>query len=347
MSAINTLLAKGVLPDALIRLGIRQRLAANLNKIVLPTAESQRAALLRHVADLRNSPVAIHTDDANRQHYEIPAQFYQLVLGPRLKYSCAWFESPLDPLAKAEERMLRLTCERAGLRDGDKILELGCGWGSLSLWMAEHYPNAQITAVSNSASQKEFIDGVGRARGFSNLTVRTANMIGYGGEGAGIFDRVVSVEMFEHMKNYAELMRRISTWLKPGGSLFVHIFTHRVAAYHYEVGDGEDWMARYFFTGGQMPSTDLLLYFQDDLRIREQWEVSGRHYELTSEAWLRNMDAHRPQILPLFAETYGPEEAVKWWNYWRVFFMACAELWGYRRGEEWQVSHYRFEKPNA
>lgn len=344
MSQINDLLARGALPDPVIRFGIRRRLADTLRQHVKSTAEAQQAAIMAHVAELRDSPVAIHTDEANEQHYEVPAAFYRYCLGPRFKYSSAWFDSPHDTLAEAEEKMLRLTCERAGLKDGQRILELGCGWGSLSLWMAEHYPNAEITVVSNSSSQKQHIDSVAKEKGFNNLTVRTANMIDYQGEGKGIFDRVVSVEMFEHMKNYAELMKRVAGWLKPGGSLFVHIFTHRVAAYHYEIQGEDDWMARYFFTGGQMPSDHLLLYFQDDLTIREHWNVSGRHYQLTSECWLKNMDEHRAEIMPLFESTYGADDAERWWHYWRVFFMACAELWGFRGGNEWIVSHYRFEK---
>jgi cyclopropane-fatty-acyl-phospholipid synthase len=344
MSIVNQILAQGVLPDALIRHGICRRLAETLATHVKSTEQEQQAAIARHVQELRDSPIAIETDAANEQHYEVPAAFYLYALGPRLKYSSAWFDSPRDTLAEAEEKMLRITCERAGLVDGQRVLELGCGWGSLSLWMAEHYPNSEITVVSNSASQKQHIDGQAARRGFNNLTVRTANMIHYDGEGDAVFDRVVSVEMFEHMKNYAELMRRIATWLKPGGNLFVHIFTHRVAAYHYEVESDDDWMAKYFFTGGQMPSHNLLSHFQDNLTLLQDWKVNGQHYQHTSNAWLANMDAHKADILPLFKETYGPENATRWWNYWRIFFMACAELWGYRQGEEWGVSHYLFKK---
>jgi cyclopropane-fatty-acyl-phospholipid synthase len=344
MSLINRILARGILPDALVRYGIRHRLAETLRTYVKSSEEAQRQAIADHVEELRNSSIAIETDAANTQHYEIPAAFYHYALGPRFKYSSAWYDTPQDTLAEAEEKMLRLTCERARLSDGQRILELGCGWGSLSLWMAEHYPNAQITVVSNSASQKEHIDAQAAERGFGNLTGRTANMIHYDGEGENVFDRVVSVEMFEHMKNYAELMRRISRWLKPDGQLFVHIFTHRVAAYHYEIENDDDWMAKYFFTGGQMPSHDLLLHFQDDLTICEQWKVNGQHYEHTSNAWLANMDRHKAEIMPLLNATYGPSESTRWWNYWRIFFMACAELWGYRNGEEWGVSHYLFGK---
>lgn len=344
MNTVNTLIARGTLPDSVIRFGIRRRLAKVLRQHVKSSPEAQKEAVLAHVASLKESPVAVATDEANQQHYEVPTAFYQHVLGARLKYSSALFDSPNQSLDAAEENMLRLSCERAELTDGQRILELGCGWGSLSLWMAEQYPNARITAVSNSSTQKAFIDSRIKELNLKNLEIVTANMIDF--DTSDTFDRVVSVEMFEHMKNYEELMRRVASWLRPGGKLFVHIFTHRVAAYHYEVQSEDDWMSEHFFTGGQMPSHNLLSHFQDDLKLEADWEVSGQHYEWTSEAWLRNMDAHRDEILPLFRETYGPDLTEQWWHYWRVFFMACAELWGYRNGKEWMVSHYRFQKPS-
>lgn len=347
MSVTNTLLGTGIVPDSIIRAGIRHRLAGVLEQHLCDTEKQQRESVQQHAAGLRKMPVAVSTEDANEQHYELPAGFFQRCLGPRLKYSSCLFPTGRESLAEAEQLMLAMTCERAQLQDGQRILELGCGWGSLSLWMAEHYPNSEITVVSNSASQKQHIDAQAAARGFTNLTVRTANMIDYGGEGEGVFDRVVSVEMFEHMKNYATLMQRIATWLKPSGKLFVHIFTHRVAAYHFEVESDDDWMAKYFFTGGQMPSDDLLLHFQDHLKIDQHWQIPGTHYQQTAEHWLNNMDAHRDQLLELFATTYGAADAKKWFHYWRIFYLSCAELWGYRDGREWLVSHYLFQKPSA
>ena len=345
MSLTDTLLEKNVLPDSLIRFGIRQRLAATLRDKRPEEVDARQQVVQKHLDDLRQSPVAIETRAANEQHYEVPTKFFQLCLGKHLKYSSGWWDETTYSLDEAEAAMLKITCERAELQDGHRILELGCGWGSLSLWMAEHYPQAEITSVSNSRTQKLHIDAEAARRGLKNLTIRTANMVEYAGEGSGVFDRVVSVEMFEHMKNYHELLRRIASWLKPGGKLFVHIFTHRDVAYHYEAGNEREWLARYFFAGGQMPSHDLLLHFQEDLRIEQQWAVNGTHYEKTSNAWLANMDASRDTALPLLSETYGAENATRWWVRWRVFYMACAELWGYRGGNEWHVSHYRFVKP--
>ena len=344
MINIDELLAKGAIPDLLIRTGIRQRMAGTLAPFEKLDCEQRQELLMKHIRELRASPVAIATAEANEQHYELPTRFFQKVLGKNLKYSSGYWEKGVTSIDESESRMLEITCERADLRDGQRILELGCGWGSLTLWMASHFPQARITAVSNSRTQKLHIDAELAARGLSNVEVRTANMIDYDGEGDAVFDRVVSVEMFEHMKNYEILMNRISRWLKADGALFVHIFTHREFAYHYEMTGDDDWMARYFFTGGQMPSDDLLLYFQNDLKIVGHWQVSGTHYQKTSEAWLARMDAARDELLPLIAETYGTENQTRWWVYWRVFFMACAELWGYRKGNEWIVSHYFFRK---
>ncbi len=343
MISLDYLLETNVVPDPLIRVGIRHLLAEKLRTEKRGGVEEQQAALFAHVEDLKSSPIAIETRAANVQHYEVPTKFYQYALGKRLKYSSGYWSQGVETLDQAEEAMLALTCERADLADGQRILELGCGWGSLSLWMAERYPNAKIVGVSNSATQKQHIDAESARRGFKNLTILTCDMNDFDIDLK--FDRAVSVEMFEHMKNYGVLMGKIARWLEPGGKLFVHIFTHRHYAYHYLDQGPSDWLTRYFFAGGQMPSDDLLLYFQDDLKIERHWNVSGAHYQKTAEAWLKNMDAHREEVLPLFAETYGADQTKRWWSYWRIFFLACSELWGYQGGNEWIVSHYRFQKP--
>jgi cyclopropane-fatty-acyl-phospholipid synthase len=325
-------------PDVLLRYGIRRLLARRLRQEAENSGTA--AGLDRFVAELKQSPIAVHTDDANEQHYEVPTAFFQTVLGPRLKYSSCWWDERTADLGAAEERMLQLTCDRARLADRQEILELGCGWGSLSLFMAARYPNARITAVSNSRTQKTFIDAEARRRGLPNLTIVTCDMNEFDTEQR--FDRVVSVEMFEHMRNYESLLGRIRRWQKPGGELFVHIFCHDRFAYPFEADGDNDWMARYFFTGGIMPSFDLLSRFDRDLRVEDSWKVNGVHYSRTLEAWLARMDAHRAALWPLFISTYGADQAQKWWVYWRIFFLACSELFAYRGGNEWYVGHYRF-----
>ncbi len=337
---IDTLLEKNLLPDALIRFGIRRLLARRIR--------DERSVYDRtaYVADLKTRALAEQTAAANTQHYEVPTAFYLRCLGARLKYSGCYYPTGGETLDQAEELMLALYVERAGLADGQDILELGCGWGSLCLYNAEKFPRARITAVSNSRTQKEHIDAEARRRGLTNLRIITADINNFDIEPAS-FDRVVSVEMFEHLKNYQLLFARIARWLRPGGCLFTHIFTHRELSYHFVAKDETDWMSRYFFTGGQMPAHDLLPQFQDHLKLVKDWRVNGRHYQQTAEHWLQNMDAHRAEIMPLFRQTYGADQAEKWWAYWRVFYMACAELWGYREGEEWLVSHYLFAKPES
>ena len=342
------LLERDLVPDILIRQRIRALLASRLREEDAGDPESQQRRMTDFIARLTSGPVAIETSAANEQHYEVPTDFYTRVLGKHLKYSSGYYPhpnaQPAENLDAAEARMLALTCSRARLADGERILELGCGWGSLSLWMAANYPKARITAVSNSRTQKEHIDAQARARGLGNLEVVTCDVNQLAFPPEVRFDRVVSVEMFEHMRNYDTLLARVASWMAPRATLFVHIFTHVKYAYPFEVRDDSDWMARYFFTGGIMPSDDLLLYFQRDVRILEHWQVPGWHYQLTSEAWLQNMDRHREQIMPVLERTYGEAQALRWWVYWRVFFMACAELWGYAGGREWLVSHYLFEK---
>lgn len=335
---IDTLLEKNLLPDALVRLGIRRLLKQRIRE---ETTRYDRAA---YVADLKTRALAEQTAAANEQHYEVPTPFYQHCLGKRLKYSACLYPSGKETLDQAEEHMLALYAERAQLADGQHILELGCGWGSLCLYNAQKFPNAKITAISNSTTQKEYIDTEARKRGLTNLRIITCDINAFDIT-PGQFDRVVSVEMFEHLKNYQLLFKNIARWLKPGGLLFTHIFTHHRLSYHFVARDASDWMSRHFFSGGQMPAHDLLMQFQDDLKLVSDWKVNVRHYQRTAEHWLQNMDAHRDEILSLFRDTYGPDQATKWWAYWRTFYMACAELWGYHNGEEWLVSHYLFRKP--
>jgi cyclopropane-fatty-acyl-phospholipid synthase len=338
---IDALLEKNLLPDRVIRAGIRRLLRQRLSEIEHPSPDLQVAGFAE---TLRTMPVSINTAESREQHYELPTGFYRCCLGPRLKYSSGLYETGRETLAQAEAAMLALTCSRAQLADGLDILELGCGWGSLTLWMAERYPCARITGVSHSRTQREHILAEAQRRGLTNVRILTCDMNDFTAATGG-FDRVVSVEMFEHMKNWPRLMANIAHWLRPGGLFFAHVFTHARFAYHFVARDATDWMSRYFFTGGMMPAHGLFPRFQADLRLVADWKVNGRHYAQTAEHWLQNMDAHEAEIRPLFAQTYGEDQAGKWWAYWRVFYLACAELWWFRGGEEWHVSHYLFRKP--
>ncbi len=338
----DKLLESNKIPDFLIRIGIRKLLKQRLNDENKGDTEANQENLMLLIEELKNSPIAVNTQDANEQHYEVPTEFYKYCLGKHLKYSSGYWKKGVTDIDISEKDMLELTCQRAELADGQDVLELGCGWGSLSLFMAAKFPKSNFTVVSNSRTQKIYIDDQAKSRGLANLKVLTVNINDFKIE--DVFDRVVSVEMFEHMRNYQKLMRLVADRLKPKGKLFVHIFSHKEYVYKFEVKDESDWMSKYFFTGGIMPSDDLLLYFNESLTIEKHWHVNGTHYSKTSEAWLANMDKHKTNIMPLFEKTYGKDQALKWWVYWRIFYMACAELWGFNNGEEWMVSHYLFTK---
>ena len=336
---------RGLLPDVVIRAGIRHLCARTSRAARCATPAEREARMTAWVAEMDQSPIALAPVESNAQHYEVPSAFFAEVLGPHRKYSSAFWPEEKTTLEEAEVAALAQTCDHAELADGQKILELGCGWGSLTLFMAARYPRAHITAVSHSRTQRETILALADARGLTNVDVITCDMNAFEPPDIGTYDRVVSVEMFEHMRNHRRLMERISTWLTPGGKLFIHIFCHRETAYPYvTTGEPTDWMTRYFFLGGMMPSDDLLTRFQDHLRLEEQWRWNGSHYARTLEAWLALMDARKATAWPILAKAYGDEIRV-WWGRWRIFFMACAEFFALYDGEEWYVSHYRFVKP--
>ena len=339
----------GLVPDKVIRAGIRRLNRQRLEDIHASDLEMSSKLLNLFVEKSRTAEIAPLPQMANEQHYEVPEEFFGLVMGDHRKYSSCFWSEQTEDLSAAESEALRLTCQHAGIEDGMRVLDLGCGWGSLSLWIAEHYPNCEVFSVSNSNSQRRYITAEAKRRGLENIAVQTCDMNYF--DTQVLYDRIVSVEMFEHMRNYQELYRRIDTWLKPGGRFFKHIFCHRSCAYEFVDQGPSDWMSRHFFSGGIMPSDDFPLRFQGHLKLAKQWRWNGGHYEKTANAWLENMDKKKQQIMPVLVKTYGAENAPKWFMRWRIFFMACAELFGHDDGQEWYVSHYLFDRqsdtPNA
>lgn len=346
-----SLAERGLLPDSVIRYGIRRLLAQRIAGLPIGDAISADAYLSRFMNDLGKSVIAPLAEKANQQHYEVPTAFFQKALGLRLKYSSCFWDETVQTLDEAEVTALRITCEHANLTDGQDILELGCGWGSLTLWMAEHYPNSRIVAVSNSRPQRAFISERAAERGLVNVEVLTRDMNEFDIDRR--VDRIVSVEMFEHMRNWPDLFGRVASWLKPEGQFFMHVFCHRALPYPFEVNDESDWMSQFFFSGGMMPSYELPMQIDSPLQNIAHWQWNGQHYQKTANAWLANMDAHKVELWPILEQTYGADNVAVWWVRWRIFFMACAELFGYDRGTEWLVGHYLFDtairsdKPSA
>ena len=334
---LDQALQRDLLPDSVLRLGSRWGARARVRQEGVGGVEETEYRIRALIERMSSGPIAEATDVANEQHYELPPEFFGLFLGPRRKYSgCLWSDGVSD-LAGAEEAMLALTCARAGIADGMKILDLGCGWGSLSLWLAERYPRAEILGVSNSNSQREWIMAEAERRGLTNLEIRTQDVNDFGADGDGFaFDRVVSIEMFEHMRNWKELLRRISTWLEPDGKCWIHVFTHRTLPYLFE----GTWAAERFFTAGLMPSHELFSFFQDDLVLADRWVVDGTHYARTLQAWLRRLDANRDEALRILGRTAPPTKARQLLGTWRLFLLSTDEIWSHKHGDEWLVSHY-------
>lgn len=332
----------GNAPDWVTRAGIRSLCSKQATKVARMPHDADDSVLEEFRKMCLQAPIAVVPERANEQHYEVPAVFFDTVLGSRRKYSCCYWPDSVHDLDAAEEAALEVTAERAEIANGMRILDLGCGWGSFSLWVAERFPNSRIIAVSNSSSQKEFIQKQAVKHALNNIEVITADMNSF--SPTENFDRVVSIEMFEHMRNHQQLLSRIANWLDDSGKLFIHVFCHKRQPYLYPDSDPDDWMGYYFFAGGMMPSESLLPSYQDHLRLDGQWTWNGRHYEKTCNAWLKKMDQNVPLVMQTMRETYGEEDANLWFVRWRLFFMACAELFAYNDGNEWYVTHYRFAK---
>ena len=342
MSFALNLAEKNLLPDWLIRIGIRKLLKDRIVEICSDSYENQQKNKIDFIHNMNRSPIAVDTNLANEQHYEVPAEFYDYALGKNKKYSSCYWNNKTETLDAAEQLALNKTCEHAELKNGHSILELGCGWGSLTLWMAKKYPKSKITAVSNSHSQRKYIENQAKQRKLTNVKMITGNMTEFYTKSK--FGRIVSVEMFEHMRNIAVLYQKISTWLKKDGKFLKQIFVHKSAPYLFKVKDKNDWMSQYFFSGGMMPSIDLPLYFQSSLKIEQQWLWDGTHYAKTAREWLNNTDKNKAEIINIFKNCYGSDNAQLWLQRWRIFFMACEELWNYDQGQEWMVAHYLFSK---
>eukprot|EP00262_Sarcandra_glabra_P022200 TRINITY_DN9750_c0_g1_i1.p1 TRINITY_DN9750_c0_g1~~TRINITY_DN9750_c0_g1_i1.p1 ORF type:complete len:356 (+),score=47.21 TRINITY_DN9750_c0_g1_i1:25-1092(+) len=335
-------LERNLLPDIVIRKLTRHLLAGRLRLSYKPSAHLQLFHLMQFAHSLEQMPIAVETDKPKSQHYELPTSFFKLVLGQNLKYSCCYFQDKWSTLEDGETAMLEMYCERAQIKDGQSVLDVGCGWGSLSLYIAQKHSSCKVTGICNSTTQKAYIEEQCRDRQLLNVEIFVADISKFEMEAS--FDRILSIEMFEHMKNYKELLKRISKWMKQDSLLFIHYFCHKAFAYHFEDTNDDDWITRYFFTGGTMPSANLLLYFQDDVAVVNHWLVNGMHYARTSEEWLRKMDQHSASIKPIMESTYGKDSATKWTAYWRTFFISVAELFGYNNGEEWMVAHFLFKK---
>ncbi|KAF5743169.1 (S)-coclaurine N-methyltransferase-like [Tripterygium wilfordii] len=335
-------LERNLLPDAVVRRLTRLLLASRLRSGYKSSSELQLSDVVHFAHSLKEMPIAIKTDEPKTQHYELPTSFFKLVLGKHLKYSCCYFPDKSSTLEDAEKAMFELYCERSKLKDGQTVLDVGCGWGSLSLYIAQKYRNCKVTGICNSTTQKAHIEEQCRNLQLQNVEIIVADISTF--EMDASYDRIFSIEMFEHMKNYKDLLKKISKWMNEDSLLFIHYFCHKAFAYHFEDINDDDWITRHFFTGGTMPSSNLLLYFQDDVSVVDHWLVNGKHYAQTSEEWLKRMDQNLASIKPIMESTYGNDQAVKWTVYWRTFFIAVAELFNYNDGEEWMVALFLFRR---